>query len=94
MKPGISTESLLYQWHFLAQHNSLHQNFRLKDDFSISWDEAGVSRDAQSSHCDGRQPPGVRRVLMVALGLNITMSLLKLLVGALSDPGGDRGWHA
>ena len=27
---------------------------------------------------------GVRRVLMVALGLNISMSLLKLLVGAMS----------
>ena len=31
---------------------------------------------------DNRQ--GVRRVLMVALGLNISMSLLKLLVGAMS----------
>ena len=31
---------------------------------------------------DNRQ--GVRRVLMVALALNISMSLLKLLVGAMS----------
>ena len=43
-----------------------------------------IALESQGGGRSGDRRSDVRRVLMVALGLNISMSLLKLLVGVLS----------